>query len=177
MWVPLSCSRDLDRGLVRLVLDATLWAIPCTDAAYEARDIRSDAAANDCLDWRSSERKKSGRSTLVSSLWSGFYESSGRGFTWSWINQIRGKCRPEVTPVWMVGETVLWLSICNGACFADFGISSEGGKVRDVTPQIVRYTWIFQWIDAWSRYWTTTVSWYLIPILAVKVNEKKMVYE
>lgn len=54
MCVPFNCSRDLERGLVRLELDATLCAGPCTDGAYDARDIRSDAAANDCRDCRNS---------------------------------------------------------------------------------------------------------------------------
>jgi hypothetical protein len=46
--VPFNCSRDRDRGLVRRELEATLWAGPTPLwAVYDARDIRSDAAAND----------------------------------------------------------------------------------------------------------------------------------
>lgn len=55
MWVPFNWSRERDRGRVRRALDDTLCAGPCiADGAYEARDIRSDAAARDWRDWRSS---------------------------------------------------------------------------------------------------------------------------
>lgn len=53
--MPFSWSRDRERGLVRREPEAILCAAPpCVDAAYEARDMRSEAAANDWRDWRSS---------------------------------------------------------------------------------------------------------------------------
>lgn len=56
-WIcePFICSLDLDLGRPRLVLEATLCVGPCIEAAYDARDILSDCAANDWRDWRNSE--------------------------------------------------------------------------------------------------------------------------
>lgn len=52
-WVPFNWSRDRDLGLARRAFDATLcaaWAACIAVPAYEARDRRSEAAANDCRD-------------------------------------------------------------------------------------------------------------------------------
>lgn len=56
-WAPFNWSRDRDLGRA-LRLDTTLCAATAApwipDPAYDARDMRSEAAANDCLDWRNS---------------------------------------------------------------------------------------------------------------------------
>jgi hypothetical protein len=48
-------SRERDLGRVRRVDDATLCGPPWNEPAYEARDILSDAAANDVRDCLSSD--------------------------------------------------------------------------------------------------------------------------
>lgn len=54
MCVVLNCSLDRDLGRARRVDDAILCGPPWNEPAYDARDIRSEAAANDVLDCLSS---------------------------------------------------------------------------------------------------------------------------
>lgn len=63
--MPFNCSLDRDRGRVLRELDATLCVGPCTDVVNDALDMRSEAAASDCLDCLSSRELKCGSVFLL----------------------------------------------------------------------------------------------------------------
>lgn len=108
--VPFSWSRERDRGRVRRALDATLWAGPwITDAAYDARDIRSDAAAKDCLDWRNSKTTNTFPfSKLISKQ--NFLVAA---HTWPRVNEITWKRGIQISAMGMIWKAVLRLTIGN----------------------------------------------------------------
>lgn len=157
------------------MLDAILGAPPpWIEAAYEARDIRSETAARLCRDCLSSagQTKLAIKQKPLVCLDQSIFEINS--LTGPRVDQIGGESRVQVAAVRVVRDAVLGLAIGNGARLAWLRGLHHAAKVGDVAAQVVGDALVVvvvavavRRVDAWPWDGPVAVRRHLVPFLVV----------